>query len=150
MTLKCNVSPKLTLLLRKAAEFHGHLGPFLAIGVRMGLIGLKKIGRPKNNKLIITASLPLRVPFSCVIDGLQISTKCTVGNRKLSLKDLSIIQAIFKREDNVREIMVTLSRPMFEEMKSRLLQEAVSADEVRRLAWIVASTPEDELFEITS
>ena len=150
MTLTRGVSPKLTSVLEKAAEFHGHLGPFLAIGVRMGLIGLKKTDGSKSNQLVVTAVLPLRVPFSCIIDGLQVSTGCTVGNRKLSLKDSPTVQARFRRKDNGQEIVIALDRSVFEKMKNQLLREAVSEDEIRKLAWIIVGIPEDELFEITS
>lgn len=34
---------ELDVILKRAAEFHGHLGPFLVIGVRMGLIGLREL-----------------------------------------------------------------------------------------------------------
>jgi formylmethanofuran dehydrogenase subunit E len=47
--------PELASLLEKAAELYGHLGPFLAIGVRMGLIGLQKIGKRDCDKLTIDA-----------------------------------------------------------------------------------------------
>ena len=150
MTLTRNVSPKLIALMEKATEFHGHLGPFLAIGVRMGLIGIERLGNPKSNSLVITASLPLKVPFSCIIDGLQVSTKCTVGNQKLSLEDSTIVQARFKREDKGQKTTVTLSKSMFEKMKSQLLQEALPKDDVEKLAWMIISIPEDELFKITS
>lgn len=150
MTLTSNVSPKLIALVEKATEFHGHLGPFLAIGVRMGLIGLERLGNPKSNSLVITASLPLNVPFSCIIDGLQVSTNCTVGNQKLSLEDSPVIQARFKREDNGQKTTVTLSKSMFEKMKPQLLQEALPKEEVHKLAWMITSIPEDELFKITS
>ena len=150
MTLTRNRSPKLIALMEKAAEFHGHLGPFLAIGVRMGLIGLERLGNPAYNSLVITASLPLHVPFSCIIDGLQVSTNCTVGNQKLSLEDSPIIQARFKRKDNKHGTLVALSMSMVEKMKTQLLQEALPKDEVHKLAWMIAGISEDELFKITS
>jgi len=37
-TLTQTVPSELISLLEKAAEFHGYLGPFLAIGVRLGLV----------------------------------------------------------------------------------------------------------------
>ena len=146
-TLTYTVPPELVSLLEKAAEFHGHLGPFLAIGVRLGLVGLKKINQQKNGPLTIDVSLPLHVPFSCIIDGLQVTTQCTVGNQKLSLKDSDSIQARFKRENGRLEVTVALDKSMFEEMKSKLLGEA-KPEEIRRLAWVIASISEDELFEI--
>ena len=148
LTIVHTVHPQLTRLLEKAAEFHGHLGPFLAIGVRMGLIGLKKIDIQTDDKLTIDASLPLHVPFSCIIDGLQVTTHCTVGNQKLSLKESESIQARFKRKKDSLEAIVTLDKSMFEKMKSKLLGEA-KPEEVRRLAWMIVSMSEDELCEIS-
>ena len=143
------VPPELTFLLGKAAEFHGHLGPFLVIGVRIGLIGLKKIGKHDAGQLGIEVSLPLHVPFSCIIDGLQVSTNCTVGNQKLSFEDCPSIQVTFERKDNGQKIVVALNQSVFEKLKSQLLQETLSDEEIRNLAWKVAAIPEDELFVIT-
>lgn len=149
MSLKHNISPELASILEKAAKFHGHLGPFLAIGVRMGLIGLNRASVTKGYSLAVTASLPLRVPFSCIIDGLQVTTKCTTGNQKLSLKDSAKIQAEFKRKDNGQKIVVSLCQSMFEKLKSQLLEGNLSVEEVRQLAWKVAAIPETELFVTT-
>ncbi|UCB61543.1 MAG: formylmethanofuran dehydrogenase, partial [Candidatus Bathyarchaeota archaeon] len=30
-------------VIERAMEFHGHLGPFLVIGVRMALIGMREL-----------------------------------------------------------------------------------------------------------
>lgn len=141
------VSPELKSILEKAAKFHGHLGPFLVVGVRMGLAGLKKVGKHSNSELTVEASLPLRVPFSCVIDGLQVTTHCTTGNQKLSLKDSNSIQARFKRKAGTG-VTVTLNTSAFEEMKSHFLGEALSEKEIRRLAWVVAGISEKKLFSI--
>jgi formylmethanofuran dehydrogenase subunit E len=137
------------LFIRKAEDFHGHLGPFLVIGVKMGLTGLNQLGVRKNKSLIVTASLPFRVPFSCILDGLQITTKCTVGNRKLQLKDSPHIQAKFEQKDNGHKTVVALNQAIFEKLKSQLLQEAMPDEEVRKLAWEVAAIPEYKLFVLT-
>lgn len=143
-------SSKQISILEKAAQFHGHLGPFLTIGVRMGVIGLKRLGKPKKNTLMVTASLPLQVPFSCIIDGLQVSTNCTVGNQLLSLKDSATIQVKLERRDNGHAIRIGLNQSMFKRLKSRLLEEEVSNDQVEELARMIANVPEEELFDVTS
>ena len=147
MSAELSTSPKLTALLEKAAEFHGHLGPFLAIGVRMGLIGMERIGRPRWSSMKITVSLPIRVPFSCVVDGLQFSTKCTIGNQKLSLKNSTKIQATFDSRDDGR-VVVLLNKLTFQQLKTKLLGERLSDEEVRKLAIEFASLPEHKLFEV--
>ncbi|MDH5447867.1 MAG: formylmethanofuran dehydrogenase subunit E family protein [Candidatus Bathyarchaeota archaeon] len=150
MTLERNISSELTSILEKAAEFHGHLGPFLVIGVRMGLTGLSRLGIKRGELSKITASLPHCIPFSCIIDGLQITTKCTTGNQKLSLIDSEKIQAEFERKDTGQKMLVALNQSMFEKLKSQLLsQETLPNEEVRELAWKVAAIPEDKLFVIT-
>ena len=75
------------LLLRKAEEFHGHLGSFLVIGVRMGQIGLEALdAKEHKNSLHVSLKVPPNVPYSCIVDRDQISTRCTIGNQKLQLR----------------------------------------------------------------
>ena len=149
MSFKSNIPLKLTSILEKAEAFHGHLGPFLTIGVRMGLVGLNRMGMAEGKSLVVTASLPTRVPFSCIIDGIQITTKCTTGNQKLSVKDSAKIHTEFKRKNNGQRIVVSLNQSMFEKLKSQLLEENLPDEEVRQLAWKVAAIPETELFLVT-
>ncbi len=139
---------ELKSILDKATEFHGHLGPFLVIGVRMGLIGLDRLNMPKDNSLRVTASLPLRVPFSCIIDGLQITTKCTVGNRKLSINDYKKIQAEFVMKNDGQKIVVSLNQSALEKLKQKLLRKNTKQDEIQELAWEIAKIPEEELFVV--
>ena len=132
-------------LLSKAEEFHGHIGPFLVIGVRMGLIGLRELNAQKNDeKLHVTAMLKYSVPLSCVIDGIQVATKCTIGNKKLELKDSSEIAAKFELQDK-RQITVAVNPKTFSGLKGRLLAESVPPEETQKLVEIVASMPEEEL-----
>jgi len=139
---------KLDTILKKAAEFHGHFGPFLVIGVRMGLIGVRELKAKENgNELHVTAMLKHSVPFSCVIDGIQVATKCTIGNQKLKLIDSSEIVAEFELQQR-EKVTVTVNPTTFSRLKNRLLSENVSQEETRKLAHIIASMPEEELFTI--
>jgi len=142
-------SPKQASVLERAAQFHGHLGPFLTIGVRMGIIGLKRLGNPRANSLMITASLPLQVPFSCIIDGLQVSTNCTIGNQLLSLKDSSTIQVKLERKDNGQAITIALNESVLKKLRAQLPKTGVPNGQVRELAWMIAKIPEEELFNVT-
>ena len=139
---------KLDTILKKAAEFHGHLGPFLVIGVRMGLIGIRELKAKENdNKLRVTAMLKYHVPFSCVIDGIQVATKCTIGNQKLKLIDSPEIAAEFELQQ-IEKVTVTVNPTTFSRLKNRLLSENVSQEETQKLASMIASMPEEELFTI--
>jgi len=134
--------------IKRAEGFHGHLGPFLVIGVRMGLIGARELEVKENSeKLRVTAMLEYSVPFSCVIDGIQVATKCTIGNQKLKLIDSSGITVEFELQQR-EKVTVTVNPTTFNRLKNRLLSENVSQEETQKLAHMIASIPEEELFII--
>jgi len=146
MTFKSHVPSTLSSILERATEFHGHLGPFLVIGVRIGLTGLERLKTTESTPMTVAASLPLRVPFSCIIDGLQITTKCTIGNQKLTLTNSSRIEAKFERQDNGQRSIIAINPSTFEELKTPLLKKGIGKEEVEELAWRVAAIPEAKLF----
>ncbi|MEA2090244.1 MAG: formylmethanofuran dehydrogenase subunit E family protein [Thermoproteota archaeon] len=134
-------------LLNKAGEFHGHLGPFLVIGVRMGLIGLRELGIAKNyRQLHVTAMVKSTVPFTCVLDGIQMTTQCTFGNQKLKVKEFSGIEAEFELENGEQNVTVAVNPATFNSIKGELVARNVSLEEVRQLALKVASISEEKLF----
>ena len=139
---------ELNPIIKKATDFHGHLGPFLVLGVRMSLIGVRELEAKGNEeKLRVTAMLRNSVPFSCVIDGIQVATRCTIGNKKLRLRSSSGIAARFELQRR-GQVTVAVNPASFDTLKKELLAENVPPEEVRRLAQLVASMPEEELFII--
>lgn len=134
-------------LLLEAADFHGHLGPFLALGVRTGLTGLRELNaRPGDTKLRVTVMLKYDVPFSCMLDGVQAVTRCTVGNKRLSWKDSEQMSAVFTVHDSVR-VEVIINSAAVQEL-GRKLADKPSEETVRKLALDIASRPEKDLLSI--
>ena len=134
--------------IEKAVDFHGHLGPFLVLGVKMGLIGIRELEVIKGNpKLRVTVMTKPSVPFSCVIDGVQAATQCTLGNRKLRLRNSTkSVSAKFQiLEGNI--VTVTLNPAKQEELE-KLLSKHASFQEMEKIARNVVSMPEKELFEV--
>jgi len=147
-TFERNVDTRLMTVIKTAANFHGHLGPFLVIGVRMGLIGIRELGAKRNDEgLHVTAMTKPYVPFSCFVDGVQVATHCTIGNRKLRLRVSSSIAAKFELQ-NGEQVTVKVNPSTFNGLKNGLLAEESSPEEVRKFAEIIASMPEKELFII--
>jgi len=146
-TLKARISEELTSLIKKAADFHGHLGPFLVIGVRMGTLTKKilNVNAGKNNKLRITARLPLLTPFSCIIDGIQATTQCTIGNQKLKIENSQTkIIVYFELKNSYKALRIHVDPKIIKELKNRY-SEGASNEE---LAQEIASIPESQLFII--
>jgi formylmethanofuran dehydrogenase subunit E len=136
----------LTALMEKAADFHGHLGPFLVIGVRMGNTA-KRILKPdiKENKLKAIAKIPCSTPFSCVLDGIQATTKCTIGNQKLKIENSQKeITVRFELEKSDKAMKVSVNPKLVEELMKKF-SEGISNEE---LAQEIAHVPESQLFTI--
>jgi formylmethanofuran dehydrogenase subunit E len=137
------------VLLKRAVEFHGHLGPFLVLGLRMGLAGLRELKvRRGERKLHVMAKLLYTIPFSCTVDGLQMSTKCTVGNKRLKIMNYSGIKAKFKLKKG-EEVTVAVNSAFLDMLKTRLPSESCPSEEIRELAQFVAYLPEEELFSVS-
>lgn len=97
-------------VLGMAKTFHGHLGPNVALGVRMGRIFVDKLGdeplgeRPFSFQITVyTGTTP---PISCLMDGLQLSTLCTVGNGGIRIEEGGVLRAAATRDDREVEIRV--------------------------------------------
>jgi len=61
-------------LFEFGVRLHGHRGPFLAAGVRMGLLALRLLGSRGFTGITAEAETGTKPPVSCLVDGLQAST----------------------------------------------------------------------------
>ncbi len=119
--------------LKQLKRFHGHLGPFVVIGYRMGAIARKKL-EGKMEAIVFTGS---KVPLSCIIDGIQFSSSCTLGKGNISVQEKDEAKAHFvndkelveiKLHDDARQrIETTCTRDVEELMALGLLGEAEAA-----------------------
>lgn len=92
-------------LLDGAVRFHGHLGPFLILGLRAGLLGINYLGKDyfELSAMVKTASNP---PRSCFIDGIQFSSGCTSGKGNIEIKASKDVSVEFIRKDRRISIAV--------------------------------------------
>ena len=132
-------------ILEAARDFHGHLGPFLAMGVRAGLIGLRELRTAKESTdLRVKALLEYSIPYSCVLDGLQVTTGCTIGNKRLTLENSPTFSISFTNSNGII-VTVSILRTAVEDLEGEL-RRSTSCREVERLAFAVASRTESDLF----
>jgi formylmethanofuran dehydrogenase subunit E len=70
--------------LTGVVQFHGHLGPSVVAGARIGMIGLRAVGAKGYFDVEVTCEGPLaKPPQSCFLDGVQVTTGATLGKRTL-------------------------------------------------------------------
>ncbi|RJS85752.1 formylmethanofuran dehydrogenase [Candidatus Bathyarchaeota archaeon] len=126
-------------ILAEAVKFHGHLGPFLVLGLKAGLYATKILGRdPMKMKAIIkTHTHP---PHSCFADGVQFSTGCTLGKRNITLEEENGLTVTFIKGES----RITL------ELKDAVLRELenVPFGDLENTAIEILKRKMNELFEI--
>ena len=130
-------------VLDRISEFHGHLGPFVVVGYRMGMVANRLLGEDAFAKtaVVLAGSKP---PRSCVIDGIQLSSGCTTGKGTISAVDQGEVAAIFLSKADGREIKVALRADRLEEVGT------ASRENMEKLATSLSALSDDELFEITA
>jgi len=94
----------LEALVKRAVEFHGHLGPYLTCGLRMGLLALRLLDSRGFSDLMIVAETGAEPPVSCLVDGLQIATGCTLGKGNIALWGGSHPRVLFRQDQQSVEI----------------------------------------------
>jgi formylmethanofuran dehydrogenase subunit E len=137
---------ELKAMIDNAQKLHGHLGPFLVIGVRMGMIAKKILSVSDNQCTFLKANVkvPLFPPFSCLLDGIQTSTTCTVGNQRLTIEDSEEICVNFAKQNAGRTVKITLKPKVAEELKKKLAKGSLT----EKFALKLAHTPENQLFNV--
>lgn len=77
-------------ILEYAREFHGHVCPYLALGIRVSLIAMGElgVGRLDHSGSVDESILAIVEINSCFTDGVQVTTGCTLGNNSLIYIDL--------------------------------------------------------------
>lgn len=145
---------EMQVALKRAVEFHGHLCPFLALGVRVGLIGVREMEAKRDTEdLRVTLMLQNPAAYPCFTDGIQVTTKCTIENKKLRLKVLKNLSATAVKFERPNKGQVTVSakptsfNALIETMK-KVMSENFPQEKVQQLVQHVVSAPEEELFTI--
>ena len=132
---------KLDEILKNIKQFHGHLGPYAVIGYRMGRIANEKLGKDPFNKKahVWTSNIP---PMSCVIDGIQMSSGCTIGKGNLTLLSGNIPKARFSTNDG-KQIEIYLRESVKNEIDSTVTEQNIVSYSEK-----LYQKSDQELFEI--
>jgi formylmethanofuran dehydrogenase subunit E len=138
---------KLEKEIDDAARLHGHLGPFLVIGVRMGRFAVRilKHGENEDVKFQVTIKVPQTTPFTCTIDGIQSATHCTIGNKKLEIeKSDKEILGVFEVDNSRQKLRIHVKPEIIEDLMAQF-RKGIGSEKV---AAQVAVMQEEKLFTV--
>ncbi|MDD1737666.1 MAG: FmdE family protein [Methanothrix sp.] len=116
---------------KKAAEFHGHICPGLAMGYRVAKYVREHYPRSKDEELVCIAE-----NNSCSVDAVQSLLGCTTGKGNLILVDNGKQAFTFYSRDQNRAMRIYFQGDVFGRMDSLRLKAAagqLSADEKKEM-----------------
>jgi len=107
-------------------RFHGHLGVYVTLGLRMGAIGRRVLGHYKG----LRASVRSRPepPMLCVVDGIQFSSGCTMGKGNISIAPAEEPEVLFEKDG--RRVRVAL-KPGWRERIDREMAKETELEQSR-------------------
>ena len=126
--------------LEALRAFHGHLGVYVTLGLRMGAVGRRRFGHYKGLSAAVRARL--QPPMLCLVDGVQFSSGCTMGKGNIRVEDGENPEVVFTKEGTVLRISL---QPGWRE---RIDREMSKESEIEQSLFYYR-LPETELFEIT-
>lgn len=108
--------------LKKLEEFHGHLGPYIVLGYKIGLIANEKLGNNPFEKKVkaFTGSTP---PISCMIDGVQLSSGCTLGKGNIKVINEQKPMFEFSDKKELYKLTITLKKQIQTDIDTKVTEE---------------------------
>jgi len=124
--------------LADAAQAHGHLCAGQVLGVRLAMLGIRKLGiedpRGKDRKRLVTFVEIDR----CATDAVAVVTGCRLGKRALKFRDWGKVAATFVDVSTgkavrvaARESSKALARSMPPEIRTKNEQQMLAYREMR-------------------
>lgn len=127
-------------LIERGKEFHGHLGPFLVLGIRMGLSALKHLDSTGYSGIHSEVRSGSRPPMSCLADGVQISTGCTLGKGNIVCLDMGRAETSFTC--NGKSVSFKVNNDILEQIR------VLSHDSLEDFSWKISLEPDEALFSL--
>ena len=141
--MKClTIDPRsvdIDVAVERGALLHGHLGPFLVLGIRMGLLALEVLDHSGYFGLEAESEAGWTRPLSCLNDGIQIGSGCTTGKGNLIIIARARPRVRFSA-DGGKSVTIEVRRGILDEIGGGRIDELGTA--LRR-------RPSEELFEWT-
>jgi len=130
-----------TFSLTDLAAFHGHLGPYIVLGYRIGkYVRGNFCDDPFRMKAEVRCSgAP---PQSCLADGVQLGSGCTLGKRNIEIIPSPEISCLFAADG--KQVIIT-PRPLPLPERDGDYESAIEA-----VAEAMYSQRDDELFTVST
>ena len=109
-------------MIERGIDLHGHLGPFLVAGIRMGLLALDLLESPGYFGIDAESETGTVTPLSCLTDGIQIGSGCTTGKGNLRVTEAHRPRVHFSVKDG-HKVTIELRSDVMQEFREGEINE---------------------------
>jgi formylmethanofuran dehydrogenase subunit E len=135
--------------LAPVVQLHGHLGPWVVAGARLGMAGARAVEAKGHFDVQVTCEGPFeKPPRSCFLDGVQLGTGATLGKRTLAVVDGKQIVVKVRNLHSGKTVEVRPTRRLINIIEPLKGTAGPSVEQVEQLARDIAAMPEEEILTI--
>ncbi|MGQ9706980.1 MAG: FmdE family protein [bacterium] len=129
------------VVYNRAVLLHGHSGPYLALGVVVGIFGLQQLDSAGYSGIKVICYCGMEPPVSCFVDGVQCATGCTIGKGNLKILDGRKLECVFKTGERGIRLRV-------KERYETIAKKCDDFEKGVKLADEILSAPIDEVIDV--
>jgi formylmethanofuran dehydrogenase subunit E len=107
--LKKITDPSLLFQIESVSSFHGYLSTGAFIGIQMLNIAKRMLDANAGEQLYVTCET-----YSCLPDPFQILAGCTIGNKKLRIRDFGKMAVVVNKKGKDMHKLVRSIRIVFD------------------------------------
>jgi len=134
-------------LWAETQRMHGHVGPWNVLGWRIGAAALREFGTQWGlHELDIICYVPMQTPYTCLVDGLIVSTGNSMGRLDIRLAEVmarDLTHVAVRRKDANAPVLLFKPRPDY-----LAAIDKPRPDDLDRLSKQCRDAPESDLFTV--
>jgi len=152
--------PEIKKMFECAVFYHGHLCPAMPLGLRAGLLAMKKleVSRSQDKELFLISETAEGHAMACFLDGVIFATGCTYG--KGNCKKLRYGKLAFTLIDKKKKRQIRISvksdfilnalknSPFVAKRKQGIPPQDIEKEIAEKAIVNVLNIPEEEVFDI--
>jgi formylmethanofuran dehydrogenase subunit E len=138
--------------LEHVVQLHGHLGPWVVAGARLGMAGARAVDAKGHFDVEVTCEGPFaKPPQSCFLDGIQLGTGATLGKRTIAVVEAKQLVVKIRNPRTKRSVEVRPTRKLMdileppEKQSEKTNSMPPNEEQVEQLARDIAAMPDKEL-----
>ena len=113
VVIKKITDPYLLFQIEQVSSFHGYLSTGAFIGIQMLNIAKRVLGADPDEQLYVTCET-----YSCLPDPFQILAGCTIGNKKLNIRDYGKMAVVVNKRAKDDQMLVRSVRIVLDPAKT--------------------------------